>query len=446
MHVPRFARAAACLALAAAVWSWGPAPDTLRVALALFALIGGLWLTQALPLVITALLVPLLAVAGGLVDLRGALAPFAHPTVFLFLGGFALATALRQQGLDMALANAVLRAASGRQGRAMVMLAGATALVSMWMSNTATAAMMLPLALGLLGPKPADAGDDREAVFVLLALAYSASIGGMASLVGSPPNALAAAQAGISFAQWLAWGLPLAALLWVVMMLILWRVLRPRFGTAPVPQRPALAWTRSRVLTLAIFALTVAGWVGGASLAEALGIAGDIDSWIALAALVLLVVTGCIGWPDVEARTEWSVLLLFGGGLALSDVLQRAGATRFLTEHALQALHGAPLVWVLAGVVVFVILLSELLSNTAAAALVLPIFVPAAELMGLPPPLAAFAVAIAASCGFMLPVATPPNGLVFGTGRVPAATMMRCGFWLNLACGAVVTAVVWALA
>lgn len=446
MTVAAPVRGLLCLLLAAAVLVAGPEADALRRALAIFVLIGGLWLTQALPLTVTALLVPVLAVGAGLLDVRAALAPFAHPTIFLFLGGFALATALRQQALDQALARAVLRAAGGRQARAVVLLAAVTALLSMWMSNTATAAMMLPLALGLLADEPVPApaapppAPSREAVFVLLALAYSASLGGMATPVGSPPNALAAAHAGIGFAQWMAWGAPTALLLWGLMMAVLWLTLRPRFGGRIEVAPLSIVWTRQRIATVAIFAVTVLAWMGAAPLARALGLRGDIDAWVALCALVALVTVGGLRWPQIESHTEWGVLLLFGGGLALSEVMQAAGATRFLAGHVLDALQGAQLPWVIAGVVVFVIALSELLSNTAAAALVLPVFVPAASALGLPEPLAAFAVAIAASCGFMLPVATPPNGIVYATGRVPAGWMMRCGFWLNLACAAALTA------
>ena len=449
--IPPLARAAACAALAAAVLLAGPEPAALRHALALFVLIGGWWLTQALPLAVTALAVPVLAVAGGLADPRAALAPFAHPTIFLFLGGFALAAALRQQGLDQALVRAVLHAAGGRHGRAVLLLAAATALLSMWMSNTATAAMMLPLALGLLPRDPQAAPGARapatpESSFVLLALAYSTSLGGMATPIGSPPNALAAAQGGLGFAQWMAWGVPVAVLLWGLMMALLWWLLRPRFGPAggagPAPAGEPWAWTRPRVLTLAVFAAAVLGWVGGAPLARALGVASDVDAWVALSALLALVLLGCLRWRQLEAETEWGVLLLFGGGLALSELMQRHGGARWLAEHALLALQGAPLWAVVAGVVVFVVLLSELLSNTAAAALVLPVFLPATAALGLPADLAAFTVALASSCGFMLPVATPPNGLVFATGRVPAGTMLRCGAWLNAACAAVLVGVV----
>ena len=447
VSAPPWARAAACVALAAAVLVSGPPDDALRSALAVFVLVGGLWMTQALPLPVTALLVPVLAVAAGLADPRAALAPFAHPIVFLFLGGFALAAALQRQGLDRALAGVVLRAAGGRRERAAVLLSLLAALLSMWISNTATAAMMLPLALGLL--RDADGDDDgpgagpREQAFVLLALAYSCSIGGMATLVGSPPNAIAAAQAGIGFAQWLAFGLPAAGLLWPAMIAVLWLVLRPRLGGAAPLEAAPLRWTRARVATIAIFAATVAGWIGGAPVAAALGVRGDVDAWIALVALVALVATGCLSWRDVESRSQWGVLLLFGGGLALSELMSSSGASRFLAEQALGAVEGAPRLLVLAAVVLFVVLLTELVSNTASAALLVPILVSAAPALGLAPQAAAAAVAIAASCAFMLPVATPPNAIVFATERMPQSAMMRCGLWLNLVAAVLVTALAW---
>jgi sodium-dependent dicarboxylate transporter 2/3/5 len=437
--------AAACMAAAALAWTFAPEP--LRAALALFVGVGGLWLTQALPLPVTALLVPLLAVSAGLETPGAALAPFAHPVIFLFLGGFALAAALQQQGLDRALAAGVLRLAGGRRDRALLGLAAMTALLSMWISNTATAAMVLPLALGLLDADAPDDGDrigDRERVFVLLALAYSASIGGIGTLVGSPPNAIAAAQAGITFSQWLVFGLPAVALLWPLMLAVLWGLLRPRLGGRMAPPPEPFEWTRGRRVTVAIFALTVAGWIGGAPLAAVLGIPGDPDTVVALAAIVALAATGSLHWPTLERSAPWGVLLLFGGGLALSGVMQSSGASRFLAEAVLALVQGAPPWLVLAGVVAFVVFLTELVSNTASAALLLPIFLPMAATLGLPPPAAAAAIAVAASCAFMLPVATPPNAIVYATERVPQAQMMRCGFWLNLVCiGAIVALAGW---
>lgn len=444
------ARMALCLALAGLAHALAPPQDPLRIGLTLFVLIGSLWLTQALHLTVTALLVPLLAALAGVLSPREALAPFAHPVIFLFLGGFALAAALVRHGLDRLLAVAVLRLAGGRRVASIGLLFGLTALLSMWISNTATAAMMLPLALGLLRD-----GEQRsvgahpygppEQAFVLLGLAYSASIGGIGTLVGSPPNAIAAAQAGISFAGWLRIGLPLVAVLLPLMVLTLYLLLRPKLaGRFELPPLQ-FDWTRERLLTLAIFALTVTGWVASAPLARALGLGGEFDTLVALLAIALLCGTGTLGWQDIERSTPWSVLLLFGGGLALSQVMASSGASRFLADQVLALLHGAPPLVLLLAVVAFVVLLTELVSNTASAALLVPIFLGVAAALGLPPVALAAAIAVAASCAFMLPVATPPNAIVFATGQVPQATMMRCGLALNVVCSVMITAMMYGL-
>lgn len=433
-------RGLGCLLLAALVYWSAPPPDALRTGLALFVLVGGLWMTQALHLSITALLVPLLAVLTGLMDLRTALVSFAHPIIFLFLGGFALAAALQQQGLDRILALAMLRLAGGRRAAAVAMLFSVTALLSMWISNTATAAMMLPLTLGLLR----DEDRARERAFVLLGVAYSASIGGIGTLVGSPPNAIAAAQADIGFAEWMSIGVPLVLLLLPLMAGVLFLVLRPRLAVqVPTPggQLPAALWTRSQRITVAVFGLTAAGWIGGAPLGSALGISADVDSAVAVAAIVALAASGAIGWPEIERHTRWGVLLLFGGGLALSEVMAASGASQFVAGALTGALGDAPTVLLLLAIVTFVVFMTELISNTASAALLVPIFIGMAMTLGLPPPLFAAAIAVSASCAFMLPVATPPNAIVFATEQVPQATMMRCGVVLNLVCIVVITAV-----
>lgn len=442
LNVGPLLRALACLALAAVVHRIAPAPDALRTGLSLFALIGGLWMTQALPLSVTALLVPLLAALAGLMTLPAALSSFAHPVIFLFLGGFALAAALQHQGLDRALALAVLRLAAGRRPVAVWLLFGLTAALSMWISNTATTAIMLPLALGLVRD---DAGsgapDPRGRTFVLLGLAYSASIGGIGTLVGSPPNAIAAAQAGIGFAEWLRIGLPLVALLLPSMVGVLFLLLRPRLGGRLDILSEPFAWTRERRITMAVFALSATGWIASAPLARALNITSDIDSFVAIAAIVALVAGGAIDWPQIERRTHWGVLLLFGGGLALSQVMETSGASRFLANALVEMMNGAPPLFLLLGVVAFVVFLTELVSNTASAALLVPIFLSVGAPLGLPPPLMAAPIAVAASCAFMLPVATPPNAMVFATEKVPQGTMMRCGLVLNLVCIAIITAV-----
>lgn len=428
------------LAIAAACVLWLPLDPSTRKGLALLAFIGVLWLTEALPLPVTALLVPVGAVVLGFEGLSTpqALAPFADPIVFLFLGGFALATALRVQQLDRMLAVRLLRLSGGHLGRAVMLLLAVTAALSMGISNTATAALMLPLALGILAPLQ-EQGDDRTRLFVLLGVAYAATIGGMGSLVGSPPNAIAARAAGISFAQWLWIGVPLVLLLLPLMVAALWLVMRPRLDRQVALDLTPVPWTRDRALTLLVFALAALGWVVGAQPLRAMGIQSP-DSWVALAALVAVVALGLARWADVARHTDWGVLILFGGGLALGQVLEVSGATVALGSAMGRALEGAPLWWTLLAIAVFMVTLSEFASNTAAAALLVPVFAAVAGQMGLPAHVLIVMVALAASCSYALPVATPPNAIVFGTGLVPQRQMIRAGVVINVVCVVVLVA------
>ena len=419
------ARATALLGCAAgALAVHALAPPVYAGALALFALIGGLWLTQALPLAVTALLVPVGAVALGLAAPAAALAPFANPVIFLFLGGFALAAALQRHGLDRALASGVMRLAGGRRLGAVLLLAAMAALLSMWISNTATAAMMLPLALGLLAPLPLDE-HRRTWMYVLLGVAFSANIGGIGTLVGSPPNAIAAAAVGMGFAEWMSWGLPLVLVMMPLMEIGLRLVLRPRLDVVVTPPPPPAGWTPAQRRMLALFGFTVLLWVFGAPLGAALGFSQGYDAAVALLALVLLHGFRLAGWQDVERSTEWGVLLLFGGGLTLSKALAASGAAAWLATQ-LGGPLAAPPAWVcIALMVLFALLLTEVTSNTASAALLIPLF------LGLAPhveraPLAVL-VAVGTSCAFMLPVATPPNAIVFGSGHVPQRMMILGG-------------------
>jgi len=424
--------------LLAMATQWLDAPADVRAGLFVFVVIGGLWLTEALHLTVTALLVPVLAVALGLVDVRSALAPFAHPVIAIFLGGFALASALQAQGLDAWIARALLRCAKGSLRGGVFLLFLATALLSMWISNTATAAMMLPLAMGLLRDHSPQQHPQLY-VFVLLGIAWSASIGGIATLVGSPPNAIAAAEMQWGFAEWMAIGMPVFLLLYPLALLVLWQVLKPAFPQAAVSHDAVgFQWHRARILTLAIFLLTVLLWVFGEPLAQILGITDDKDSLVALLALVLLAMTGCVRWERLSADTQWGVLLLFGGGIALSALMKSSGASEFLGQQLGVWLPSQPFL-LIAAIALFVVFLTELVSNTASAALLIPLLLPIGTSMGVNPEALVALIAVSASCAFMLPVATPPNALVYGTGLVPAAAMRRAGLVMNMVAVVVLT-------
>lgn len=426
-------RLAACLLVALAAFLAPVGPEVQR-GLFLFLLIGGLWLSETLHLTVTALLVPLLATALGLLDVKKALASFADPIIALFFGGFVLAAALRAHGLDRLLAARLVRLARGKLLPSSLLLFAATAFISMWVSNTATAAMMLPIALGLV------AGVDREksratVVFVLLGVGWMASLGGMGSLVGSPPNALAAAASGRTFDDWFAVGLPALLLLGPLATLVLWLVLRPPMrGVLVAVTDQVPTWSRGMSLTLAIFSLTVTLWIFSSPVSAWLGIDKDFDSLIAVGAAILLVASGALSWKEAERGVDWGVLLLFGGGLCLGAVLKSSGTSDWLAQGVIALTGDWSKLVVLLALGAFIVLLSELASNTAAAALLLPLMLPLAPSLGLSTGDMAAFIALTASCGFMLPVATPPNAIIYGSGLVTQREMIRAGLWLDIVC------------
>ncbi|WP_025674560.1 SLC13 family permease [Salinivibrio socompensis] len=401
--------------------------------LSLLVFIAVLWLTEAIHVSMTAILVPIMAVALGVFETPTALSNFANPIIFLFLGGFALAAALQAQGLDQAIANKVLTIAQGKMSVAVMMLFGVTAGLSMWISNTATTAMMLPLVLGILH-KVNNQKDHSTYVFVLLGIAYCASIGGIATIVGSPPNAIAAAEAGLSFADWMKLGLPVTLVLLPVAVLVLYFLTKPNLDHSFEADKRGFEWTTPRVITIAIFALTVSAWIFSKPLNAMFGGLSKFDSIVALSAIVLLGAARVVKWKEVEKTADWGVLLLFGGGICLSNVLKETGTSVFLANHLSSALTGSGLFFTMLGVVAFVIFLTEFASNTASAALLVPVFATIAEALGVSPVALSALIAIAASCAFMLPVATPPNAIVFGSGHIEQRDMMRVGMYLNLVC------------
>ena len=401
--------------------------------LSILTFIGILWLTEALHVTVTAILVPILAVLFGIFDTQTALNNFSNSIIFLFLGGFALAAAMHRQGLDKVIADKVLVIARGKMSTAVFMLFGVTAGLSMWISNTATTAMMLPLVLGVLSKVNSESGH-KTYVFVLLGTAYSASIGGIATVVGSPPNAIAAAQVGLSFTDWMSFGLPTSLLLLPITIAVLFHVLKPNLSGEFELDHTPIEWDKGKVVTLAIFALTVCLWIFSKPINSMVGGYAKFDTIVALGAVIAVNFARVVHWKDIERTADWGVLLLFGGGICLSNVLKATGTSVFLANELSELISQMGIVVVVAIIAAFVVFLTEFASNTASAALLIPIFASVAEAFGLSPIVLSVLIAVAASCAFMLPVATPPNAIVFGSGHFKQNEMMRVGFILNLVC------------
>jgi len=424
------------------IYFYLPLDGQIAKGLAILFLIAGLWVSESLPITVTALAVPVIASATGVFDVKSSLSHFANPIIFLFLGGFALAAALHKQNVDDLIARAVLKSSKNNALISIFALFGITAVISMWISNTATTAMMLPVALGLLSRINKE-NDRRTDLFILLGLAYSANIGGIGTLVGSPPNGITAANLNMSFNDWLYVGIPSVVILLPAALLFLYYKIRPPIDTTQSGLKITLNYkdyiNRDSILVVLIFFLTVFMWLFSKPISRHIGITKDFDSIVAIIALILLALSRVVSWKEIERFTDWGVLLLFGGGIALSAVLSETGASKYLADIIYENLFEYGFAVLLFGATLLMIFLTEIASNTASAAILVPIFLAVGtEMPGANSNIMPLAVGIAASCAFMLPVATPPNALVFGTGKIDQRTMMKYGFALNIICAVLI--------
>ncbi len=416
------------------------------------------WVSEAVPVAVTALLpLPLFPLLGVL-DIKQTAAPFANPLIFLFLGGFLIALAMQRWNLHRRIALHII-ALVGSHPTALVggvMLA--TASLSMWISNTATAMMMMPIAASLAvivradDDAPPSPDEARFATALMLATAYAASIGGLATLVGSPPNALFAAfmqQAygiEIGFASWMLMGLPVTVVMLPLTWLILTRVVF-RFqlhdqadGGSMIAEtlRAMGPMSQPEKRVAVIFAIVVVLWITNPLIADVIGPGRLSDAGIAISGVLLLFVVPAdwkkkvflLNWEWAK-RAPWDILILFGGGLSLAKAVDSTGLAVWIGS-GLAAFGAWPVILLVAAVASLIILLTELTSNTATTAAFLPVVGAVAIQAQLDPLLLAVPATLAASCAFMLPVATPPNAVVFGSGYVTIPQMMRAGFWLNL--------------
>ena len=443
-YIKRSVIIAIALAVGFLLYGLLPYEEPTNKGLALLAFVAILWLTEAIHITVTALLVPVLAILLGLESTKSALQAFANPTIFLFFGGFAIATALSVQKLDKYIAHKVIAIARGNFLLAVFFLFLATALLSMGISNTATAAMIIPLAMGLLKNIDYESNKGTYA-FVILGVAYSASIGGMGTLVGSPPNAIVASQLNITFSEWLRYGMPTVLGLMPLMIGTLYVVFRPKLNIKITSTEGVVDKLNGKqYLTILIFLITALCWIFSDLINETLtsfiGIEKikDFDAVVAMIAAVFVCFFGVAEWKQIQENTDWGVLMLFGGGLSLSVILTQSGASKALVDSVQFLIADSNYFVIGLMVATFIIFLTEFTSNTASAALLVPVFAAVAEKMGLPKEVLVLVIGIGASCAFMLPVATPPNALVMGTGEIKSRDMFVAGLVLNFVSIAVV--------
>jgi solute carrier family 13 (sodium-dependent dicarboxylate transporter), member 2/3/5 len=428
---------AAVLAGSAAALAGLSTPAALTAAIAV--LCAFYWVTEPIPLAATAL-IPFAALPlAGAGTHEEVAAAQGESLIVLLMAGFMLSAALEKSGAHRRIAVVLVRAMGKSRRKLILGFMVATALISAWMSNAATTLMMLPVAIAVVEGEP----DDTLATPLFLGVAYAASLGGMATPVGTPPNLIFMehyARLGgdpYSFLDWMRIGVPVAAIL---VPLTAWYLGRDQ-PPGPAPALPVLGPARPAERRMfVIFGMTALLWVFRAvpagGLAGLLGMGGVGDSTIALVAVALCFILPdgeggrLLDWPTA-ARIPWGILLLFGGGIAIADAFERTGLSTSVAA-AFVAIADWPTVVIILLICLSTAFLSELASNTALATLLMPILAAVARATDSDPALLMFPAALAASCGFMLPAATAPNAIAFGTGRIPSGAMVRAGIRLDL--------------
>lgn len=434
----------------------GPPPgfsDPAWLTAAVTVLMAVWWMTEALPLPVTALLPLALMPALGVADIDAVAAPYASPIVFLFLGGFIIAAGVTRWSLHRRIALTIMATVGARPDRLVGGVMLGAALLSMWISNTATAAMMLPIALSIVTfVETQGAGDDaawlqRFTVAILLAIAFGANIGGIGTLIGTPPNAVMAGFLAdsqgirIGFVEWMVVGVPVAVVLLVAAWWVLARFVFP-VGREPLSgvtgfvdhernHAGPLSPPERRLLVVA--GLTIAAWLSRPLFQGFVSGVQLSDSGIAITAAIALFIVPARGWRGERLLTwrdttsvAWGVLLLVGGGLSLGTMIEASGLAQSLAE-VLKGLGHLPLWALLVALAGLTMGLSHVTSNTGTAATLMPVVVGLALSIDQLPLVLAAGVALAASCAFMLPVATPPNAIVFASERLRVADMVRGG-------------------
>lgn len=416
------------------------------------ALMAVWWMTEPIPLAATAL-IPLVAFPiMGIAPMGTVGASYGSPTIFLFFGGFLLALTMQRWNLHVRIALRTVLLIGTKPKRLILGFMVATGFLSMWISNTATAVMMLPIGLSVLAlVGTIDSRVDKDSKFgaaLMLGIAYSASIASLSTLIGTPPNALLRGYLQdnhgitLNFGQWMLFGVPLAWSFLLICWWLLTKLYSPEIDDIP-GGRELIAEHHAKLgpmsheekLTAVIFVLAALSWVFIPTLFPDSGVTDDVIAMVLALALFLVPAKrasgiGLLDWETAKG-VPWDVLLLFGGGLALSAAFGYTGLSLWIGEQA-GGLAGLPILVIVAAITVLVLALTEMTSNTATAAAFLPIIGGVAIGMGVDVQLLVIPVALAATTAFMLPVATPPNAIAYGSGYIKIAQMLRAGLWLNL--------------
>ena len=418
------------------------------------------WVSEATPVAVTAFLPLIVAPIVGIAPIKTATASYAHPLIFLFLGGFLISIAMERWNLHKRIALKAMTLVGTKPSQQIAGLMAVTAFLSMWMSNTATSVMMLPIGLSVIEMvnQHSDKPNQAFTKAMLLAIAFSASIGGLATLIGTPPNALMAAYLAdtykieIGFSQWMMVGVPLTTVMlvlcWVILTKVCFKVNQGEFVDTSSMFKQKLdqlgAMSKGEKLVLMFFTMAALGWIFRPLIAKATGLA-ITDTGIAMFIGMMLFIVPVdrkkdiriLSWDDTK-KLPWGVLILFGGGLALAGLIKKSGLADFIGSQLASTVNFPVLAAVII-VTVTIMFLTEVTSNTATAASFLPLLGPISLTLTDGPLMLVIPAALAASCAFMMPVATPPNAIVFSSGHLKISDMAKAGLWLNIAAIGLIT-------
>lgn len=422
---------AALAGFVASYYFW-PEPDSNQalVAATLVAVVI-LWVTEAMPLFVSAMTGSLLLLALGDFSASAVFAPYFDPVIVLFLGGFILARGMQKYEIDHRIAHEILRRVGDRPAVFVLGLMLVTAFLSMWMSNTAAAAIMIPISIIVLKENNLFTRQSRFARGAVLAVAYAATIGGIGSLVGSPPNAIAAKYLGeqnlpLEFVEWMLKALPFVLLALVFTWLLLFFFNRPeidRIQFRYVEKR----LSRAQKLIIAVFLITATGWL-------TTRYTGLSSSTVALIPVIALFSLGLLDEADLS-KISWPTLLLFGGGLSLGSAVNQVNIDTWLATIIQGWIIDIPLFATLLILVFFGIAVTMVASNTASAAILIPLMLPLSSSLGIDMKSLAVLIAIGVSLDFMMPVGTPPSAIAYSTGVVNVRDMIKNGFLVNIGTG-----------
>lgn len=432
------------------------------------------WFTEAVPIAVTSLLPIVLFPLFGVMGSSDTLKEYANGTIFLFLGGFLIAAGIARWHLDRRIALLTIRIVGTKPQQIILGLLLSTSFISAWVSNTATAAMMVPIALAVLKvvrstreDLPIDRAEHNFGVCVLLAVAYGASLGGVLTLIGTPPNGIFARfveqtyNVPVSFIDWMLIAFPIVVVMIVATQLLMTKVLfRELVSELPGGKDWVMheysklgPMSRGEKIVLTVFVTAALLWcfgpvIRGIQIGDMTPFKALSDTVIAMGAGIILFIipvdykrgVHALDWSSASDTVAWDVLLLFGGGLSMAAAIQKTGLADIIGAQA-TFLSSLPEVAAISGLTTLTVFASEFTSNTALAATMMPLVAAVADSIGMHPEALLVATTFGASLAFMMPVGTPPNAIIFGTGRIRIAEMIRAGFWLNV-CGIVVVTII----